>query len=93
MNTYSIGDIVLVTATFTDVSGNLIDPSAVTCAYKITNSSASTAAVTHVSTGIYTAQISIAIDGLYTYRFAGTGAAQAAKEGVFTVIPSVVLGI
>jgi hypothetical protein len=93
MNNYEIGDLVQVTANFVDVNNSPIDPTNVTCQYVSTKSSAATASVTKVSTGIYTAQIPCAVDGNYAYRFLGTGAAQASNEGAFVVNPSSVLGI
>ena len=93
MNSYPRGNMVQLYATFTDMNGNLVDPTTVACQYVIsTGSTVYNVTTTQVSTGVYTANLTTTIAGTYTYRFTGTGAVTAAQENAFIVVPSVVLG-
>lgn len=83
MNQYTIGSVVQISCLFTNISGAPADPSAVTAECKLPDTSTVQLIVTRVSTGAYTAQIPVTQGGNYEYRFAGTGALQAAMEGAF----------
>lgn len=71
----------------------LVDPTAAVCTLLDPTGVSTTPAVTRSSTGIYTATVTPAIAGKFTYRWTGTGAVAAAGELYFDVRHSVVLGI
>lgn len=85
MNTYVIGNLVQLTGSFYNASGVLTNPTTVTCQVKYPDSSVGTLSASSSVTGVYTAQLSVVQAGLYTYRFAGTGALQAAQENTLFV--------
>jgi hypothetical protein len=89
-NTYDVGDQVRVTATFTSLTGALTDATAV-CTVKHPDGTLTTPAVTHGTTGVYTADIPIDAQGAWWYRFVGTGAVIAASEETFFVRTRVVV--
>jgi len=89
INTYDIGDTIRLRATFT-ISGAATDPTTITL--KVKNNSGTTSTYTYAggtvsktSTGIYYKDISLTNDGVWYYRFEGTGAVAAASEGQFIV--------
>lgn len=85
-NTYSIGDLVELTATFTTVAtGDDIAPTTVVITVEAPNGATSTPDVSNPSTGVYTAEVSITLPGTYRWRAVGTGAAQAALDSFFLV--------
>lgn len=84
---YSVGDLVKLTATFTDAANALEDPTAVAFTVYAPNGATSTPVVTRVSTGVYTALVSATQEGDWEWRAVGTGAVQAAKRGEFHVEP------
>jgi hypothetical protein len=88
--TYDIGDLVRVTATFTDTGGTVADPTATVLHVETpdgTVTSYTTSTITRVSTGLYRYDITTTGRGLYEYRFAGSGAVTAQQEGWFSVRP------
>jgi hypothetical protein len=88
VNFYNVGDLVALTATFATVSGGeAIDPSAVTITVCDPELNESTPAVANPSTGVFTAQVSIALAGKWRWRATGTGSAQASADGLFIVSP------
>lgn len=92
MNTYTIGDLVRLTGTFTDLSGNLSDPTTSSLVVKSPDGTVTTyPSLVHPSTGIYYFDLPITGSGVYYYRYAGTGAVVAAGETQFQVSESVVL--
>ena len=83
-NTYDKGDAVRLRVTFTVASVNT-DPTTVTL--KVKNPTGTTtiytyalAEITKSATGIYYKDISVDDDGIYAYRFEGTGTVEAATE-------------
>ena len=92
MNLYRVGNVVQLTGTFTDPSGDLVDPSTVVCKVSDPEGNATTPPVSRASVGIYTATMTIADDaaaaGVWVYRFEGTGTFVAAYEARFVVAPS-----
>lgn len=85
-NTYSIGDLVQITATFTDVdTGDLINPTTVTFTVRAPDGTQTTPSASNTSTGIYQAQIDITEAGIWRWRATGTGSAQAAGSSYFRV--------
>ena len=90
-NNYDIGDLVRMSAAFTTTSGSAADPTGLTFKLKDTTGSTATyvygtdAALVKDSTGNYHVDYAPAAAGNYYYRFAGTGAVQAAGEELFSV--------
>lgn len=89
VNTYDKGDKVRVQATFT-VSDVNTDPTTVTLKVKNPAGVTSTytyalAEITKSATGIYYKDLSVDDDGIYHYRFEGTGTCEAASEHKFEV--------
>jgi hypothetical protein len=86
-----IGDLVRLSGTFADLNGNLLDPTAVTLSIKEPNGATASfqygrdAFVVRESVGCYLMDFAPSTEGLYTYRFAGTGAVTAAEEKMFYV--------
>lgn len=92
MNTYTIGDLVRLTGTFTDLSGNLSDPTTSVLTVKDPDGVVTSyPSLTHPSTGIYYFDLPVSDSGVYYYRYSGTGAVVAAGETQFQVSESVVL--
>lgn len=92
MPAYVIGQIVTVAASFADINKNPVDPTAVALFVRdptglVTNYSSS---ITKDSTGKYHKDLMPTIPGEYAYRWAGTGAATDANEGLFEVAPTMV---
>jgi hypothetical protein len=90
MSSYDRGDLVRITATFT-AGGVNTDPSAVYLYLRAPDGTLTTlqygvdAAVVKTSTGVYRYDYSATSKGDVYYRWAGTGAAQAADQGTFFV--------
>jgi hypothetical protein len=89
VNTYDKGDAVRLKGTFT-VSSVATDPTTVTLKVKDSDGTISTytyalAQITKLSTGIYYKDVTVSNDGLWYYRFEGTGACIAAGESQFEV--------
>lgn len=88
MNSYPQGSLVTLVGTFRDASGALVDPGAVT--FKVKNPAGTTTsytyasgAVTKVSAGVYSLNVSVTAGGNWGYRIEGTDGAQAATDGTF----------
>ena len=88
VNTYDKGDGIRLRATFTVSSVNT-DPTTVTLRVKDPDGAITVyvhpASITKSATGIYYKDISVANDGVWYYRFEGTGACEAAEEYSFIV--------
>lgn len=90
MNFYDIGDAIRLSATFT-VGGVATDPTTLTLRIKAPGGTETTytygtdAALVKDSVGVYHLDYLPPVAGGYTYRWAGTGAAQAASETPFSV--------
>jgi hypothetical protein len=85
---YLLGNTVLMRGTFFDEEGAPIDPTTVIC--RVSNpqgavTALSGGAVIRESQGRYRAQIVPDQAGLWTYRFEGAGAVQAAAEREFWI--------
>lgn len=91
VNTYDIGDLVKISATFTDENGTATDPTTLEAAFKSPSGTISTFTygtdpeVVRDSAGVYHLDISITESGRYDYRWSSTGTGQAAEEGYFEV--------
>jgi hypothetical protein len=88
-NTYDKGDLVRVKATFT-VNAVLTDPTTITLKVKdpegtVTTYTYAGGAVSKTSTGLYYKDVSVTNDGMWYYRFEGTGTVQSAGESSFRV--------
>lgn len=93
INHYDYGDVVRVTATFTDpnAADAVVDPGTVSVSYKAPNAAVVTkvygtdAEVVKVSTGVYRMDIDVATVGTWYYRWFSTGIGKAAEEKSFIV--------
>lgn len=89
MNSYDKGDLVRLTATFTNSAGVATDPTAVTCQVKspsaTTTYTYNPGTVVKDSTGVYHLDVSASAAGQWWYRWEGTGAVEQADEGTFVV--------
>lgn len=87
--TYDQGDRVRIQAEFRDLSNQLANPTTVTVQVKRADGTISTPSASNPSTGVFTADVDIPTAatsaGVWSYRFAGTGALVAAGEAVFFV--------
>lgn len=93
-NAYDIGSKVQLTGQFKNLAGVLTDPSAVVCTVRDPAGNLTTPTATQSGTaGIWNATVDLtgAVAGTWYYRFAGTGAVQAAEEYSFYVEQSYVL--
>jgi hypothetical protein len=70
------------------VSGVPTDATTVTLTVTDPTGTTSTPSVTHVSTGTYSANVACTTDGIWSYKWDGTGAASDIAEGTWTVGPS-----
>ncbi len=86
-NTYDIGDLVRITATFTDAAGDATDPDVVRMKYQDPSGTEATDSnPTNSATGVYYADIDVDEAGTWYYRFEGEtsgGSPQGAYEAFF----------
>jgi hypothetical protein len=90
---YDIGDLVRLSASFTNSVGSAVDPTTVAVKYKAPGAATVTktyalAEVTKDSTGHYHYDVSVTVEGHWYYRWESTGTGQAAAEDVFYVNPT-----
>jgi hypothetical protein len=92
MNAYDVGDRVRLTVTFTNTAGTVTDPTTVTCQVKlryVIGATATTytypATITKDSTGVFHVDVTPTNEGIWDYRWVGTGTVIAAVEGAFNV--------
>ena len=83
-NTYSIGTLVQLQGTFTDINGALIDPTTVVCTVETPSLNVVTVATTKASTGVYTANYTPQVAGTHSYKFQGSGSCTVSSFGTFT---------
>lgn len=90
-NSYDLGDLVRVTAVFTNSSGTAIDPTVVICKYKDPSGNTTTltygtdVALVKDSVGNYHTDINCDEAGDWLYRWYSTGTGQAAEQHWFRV--------
>lgn len=84
MQSYDLGDDVILTGTFT-VAGVPTDPTTATCKVAQPDASEVTVALAKLSTGVYEGTFTPTQTGEHWYRISGTGAAKAAGEDVFSI--------
>ena len=96
MNTYEIGDMVTVKATFRDRNRVLTDPTIVTLRIRTPAGTTLTYVYPNIpvvkdSVGVYHADVDTSLfsSGLWVYNWSGTGNAQAADEKQFQTRASV----
>jgi uncharacterized protein YfaS (alpha-2-macroglobulin family) len=85
MATHDIGDAVRVTCTFRNEAGALANPTAVTLQVRAPSGTVTTVSNSSTGTGVYSGVVSPDAEGVWRYRFTGTGAVAQAQEGMFTV--------
>ena len=93
MTTYAAGNMVRLTATFTDSAGVAVDPSSVHLLFAIIKPVASGVnslaygvnSIVKLGTGIYYHDLDVSSSGDYRYRWVGRGANAAAQESGFSV--------
>jgi hypothetical protein len=84
MGRYTKGEEVRLTGTFR-VGATLTDPGAVTLTVRDPQGAEAPIAATKSATGTYYADLVVATEGLYHYRFEGTAPALGAAEGKLEV--------
>lgn len=88
---YSVGDLIRISGTFTNAAGVATDPTAVFAKYKDPSGNVTTltyptdAALVKDSTGVYHVDINADEWGWWYYRFYSTGTGQAANESRFEI--------
>lgn len=84
-NTYDIGDVVRLTATFTDTGETAANPSSVRFIYETPSGSfstqTSTGDVVNPQVGTYYLDITLSESGVWEYRVTSTGTLKASEEG------------
>lgn len=87
MNSYDLGDLVRVTATFTDgITAAALDPAVVKLLVRNPAGNTTTytygvgSYITRSGVGVYYAEIDADDDGIWHYRWKSTGTGQAAQE-------------
>ncbi|MGE0722817.1 MAG: hypothetical protein AB7O45_00505 [Alphaproteobacteria bacterium] len=88
---YDLGDVVRLEATFTNTAGTAVDPSTVALTVKPPSGANETPTPSNPSVGTYRYDYTPTLEGLYRYRFVGTGSNAGAEEGHFTVKKSAVI--
>lgn len=99
MNFYEVGDLVRITANFTNEAGAAADPTTVTLLVKLRYVIGSTATtytypanIIKDSTGNYHLDFQPTTEGIWDYRWVGTGSVTAAGENAFNVPDSQFFG-
>lgn len=93
--TYEVGDLAQLQVTFTNINGVLTDPTTVTLTVNDPTGAQVIYAlppIVHVSTGVYTYNLSVLLTGIYTYQWTGTGALQAVQQGTLTCAATILNG-
>jgi|WetSurMetagenome_2_1015567.scaffolds.fasta_scaffold284039_3 hypothetical protein len=94
MNKYDVGDLVQSTAAFANNNGVATDPTTVVFKHKDPSGNiasftyggtASNTALTKLTTGTYALSWTLDEEGLWCYRWEGSGTIQAAEEGMLSV--------
>lgn len=86
-NSYTIGTLVQMSATFTTAGANA-DPSGVVGTVRDAAGVETTPTVTRDAVGAYHMDFTTVIPGVHYYRFMGTGSLVVAGESSFVVTPS-----
>lgn len=83
MNQYIAGTNIVLTVNFKSAAGVLTDPTTVTAEVRLPDGTIAALTVAKTAVGIYTANYTPLVNGLFAYRFEGAGALVAAAEGAF----------
>lgn len=92
MTTYDVGDMVTITAEFTDLAGVPADPGTVTLQIREPDGTVTAYAevdMAHPAPGTWSMEVPLDAGGWWHYRFAGVGGLVAAGEGRIQVAASV----
>jgi hypothetical protein len=85
---FNSGQLVRLSASFTDASNAAADPTTVACKVRHPSGAVDTyASPTKDSTGHYHQDVTVDAGGLWTVRWEGTGAVVTAGEGTLVVLP------
>lgn len=88
-STFKIDNLITLTATFRDMNGALIDPTAITLKILQGGGSIQTfaypATLTRLSIGVYQKEFDPPSAGNFTYQWKGTGTCEAMDEATFTI--------
>ena len=98
MNTYDVGDVVRLTATFVNSAAAVVDPSSVYAWHQIikptrfdpTTIGYGVDSMVKLSTGVYYTDVQVNSGGEWHYRFRGYGANAAAVEGQFKALVPII---
>lgn len=92
MKSYPLGTQLVLATTFLDpTSRQPVNPTTVVLELRDPLGTVTTPGVSNASTGVYKALVTPAIAGIWSVRWAGTGAVTAATEDRFEVKPSAFL--
>lgn len=89
MEAFYVGQQIKIDATFTNLAGDVTDPTTITAKLRSPDGTITTyvygtdAALTKVSTGLFRLLYTVAEEGEHHWRMLGTGAVIAAVEGTF----------
>jgi len=91
MNTYDSGDVVRINVAFTNLAGATVDPGTVTVkvknpvGVKTTYVYGIAVEVVKDDVGLYHMDLEPTIQGVWSYRFEGTGANKGSEENTFQI--------
>jgi hypothetical protein len=94
MNRYELGNVITISAEFTDGdTGDFVDPTTLTADVKdplgvTTNYIVTSGQIVRDELGKFSLDLEPDIRGVWTYKFIGTGANKGSKEGAFSVFGS-----
>jgi hypothetical protein len=93
VTSYNQGDLIRIQATFKDLTGNLVDPTAVTLKVKVPAGTVTTynhpGTIVRSSVGVFYFDFAVNASGTHYFNWSGTGAYTAADESSFEVATSV----
>ena len=94
MDLYDVGDVLPLTCTFRNASGDLADPTDVRLEILAPDGTETTFVysgldITRTSLGLYTRDVTFTASGTWSWRWTGTGAVGAVDEGSLRVRESV----
>jgi hypothetical protein len=90
---YLEGTTVTLQATFRDIDGDLVAPSAVVLVVEDPDGDQTTPTTTNPSVGVYQAQIDLTVEGWWTFQFTGTTSeGDAVCEGRICAMASSLVG-
>ena len=84
---FTIGDEARLSATVSDITGALVDPSLLTLTFRTPSGTVSAATPVRASIGAYYFDLLLNESGTYSYRWASTGTYPSVEEGGVFVAP------